>query len=81
MVEKYRAITKLNKPGSPKMRFMTDVSAEQSWTIVTEMEVPSLEAFMSLGENSEVLKEVEAIMMGCNECVDYGRREVYNIEE
>ena len=29
----------------PKMRIMTDFCAEQYWTVVSEMEVPSLDEF------------------------------------
>ena len=82
MIEKYRAMAKLSgKNGMPKMRFMTDVSAERFWTIVSEMEVPSLEAFMNMDPGSEAMKEMEAIMKGYHDLIDHGRREIYKIEE
>ena len=81
MVEKFLAMAKLSeKKGMGKMRIMTDVSAERYWTVVSEMEVPSLEAFMAMGQGSEEMKEFENIMKGYHDLVDYGRREIYTIE-
>ena len=81
MVEKFLAMAKLGeKRGMGKMRVMTDVSAERYWTVVSEMEVPSLEAFMAMGQSSDDAKEFEQIMKGYHDLVDYGRREIYTIE-
>ena len=57
MVDKFLAMSKLGeKMGMPKMKVMTDLSAERYWTIVSEMEVPSLLAFENmmswLGQNA-----------------------------
>ena len=80
-VEKFTAMSKLNeKRKMPKMRVMTDVSAERYWTIVSEMEVESMESFMAMMQNPDDAKEFEAIMKGYHDLVDYGRREIYNIE-
>ncbi len=81
MVEKYLAMAKLGeKKGMGKMRVLTDVSGERFWTIVSEMEVPSLEAFMAMGQGSDEMKEFEAIMKGYHDLVDSGRREIYTTE-
>ena len=81
MVETFVAMSKLGqKTGMPKMRVMTDVSAERYWTVVSEMEVESMEAFMKMMQDTSSAKEMEAIMQGYHDLVDYGRREVYNIE-
>ena len=81
MVEKFVAMSKLGeKSGMPKMRIMTDVSAERYWTVVSEMEVESMEAMMKMMQDTTNAKEFEAIMQGYHDLVDYGRREVYNIE-
>jgi hypothetical protein len=81
MVEKYLAMAKLGEQkGMGKMRVMTDVSAERFWTIVSEMEVQSLEAFMAMGQNSDEMKEFDTIMKGYHDLVDHGRREIYTIE-
>ena len=44
MVQKFLALSKLGQGfGFGQMRVMTDVSAERYWTVVSEMEVESLE--------------------------------------
>ena len=81
MVQKFVAMNKLSdKAGLPKMRVMTDVAAERYWTVVAEMEVESMEAFTKMMQDTSDAKEMEAIMKGYHDLVDYGRREVYNIE-
>lgn len=85
MVEKFTAMAKLNeKLGMPKMRVMTDVCAERYWTIVTEFEVSSLEAFDAMmrgqGQSPEAGKEFEKITQGYHDLVEYGRREIYKLE-
>ncbi len=85
LVEKFTAMNRVSeKLGMPPMRIMTDVSAERYWTLVGEMEVPSLEAFQEMMANpqgsTEELKELEDIMKGYHELVESGRREIYRIE-
>ena len=85
MVDKFKALSKMGeKTGMPKMRIMTDVSAEQYWTVVSEMEAPSLQAFedmMSTAQgNEEDSKAMEEIMKGYHDLVDHGRREIYKLE-
>ena len=53
MVEKFPRSSKLSeKIGMGKMRVMTDVSAERYWTVVSEMEVDSLEKFTEMSRKS-----------------------------
>ena len=70
--------------GMPPMRVMTDFCAERYWTIVAEMEVESLDAFERMmqgsGQDPDAMKELEAVMKGYHDFVEYGRREVYKIE-
>src|SRR3990172_6884999 len=85
MVEKFLAMSKLGvKMGMPRMRVLTDVSAERYWTVVSEMEGPSLKAFEEMcqaqGQNEEDMKEFEKIMQGYHDLVEHGRREIYKIE-
>ena len=85
MVEKFVAMSKINvRMGMPKMRVLTDVSAERYWTVVSEMEVASLaefeKMFADMSQDSPEAKEFEAIMKGYHELLDYGRREIYKIE-
>ena len=81
LVEKFLAMAKYGEQkGWGKMRVMTDVSAERYWTLVAEMEVESLEAFMAMGPGEEDAKEFETVMQGYHDLVDSGRREIYTIE-
>lgn len=86
MVEKFRAMAKLgSKVGMPKMRLMTDFCAERYWTLVAEMEVASMDEFERMmqggGQSAEDMKQLENIMKDYHDLVDYGRREVYKIED
>jgi hypothetical protein len=86
MVEKFQAMSKLGeKVGMPRMRVMTDFCAERYWTVVAEMEVQDLQTFermMSSPQGSdEDMKQFEEIMKGYHDLVDYGKREIYKIEE
>jgi hypothetical protein len=85
MVDKFLAMSKLNeKLGMGKFRVMTDFCAEQYWTIVSEFEVPSMQAFEAMmqgeGQSAEAMKEFENIMKGYHDLVERGRREIYKIE-
>lgn len=85
LVEKFLAMGKLSeKMGMPSMRVMTDFCAEQYWTVVSEMEVPTLQAFEEMMSNpqgsAEDLKKFEEIMKGYHDLVDHGKREIYKLE-
>ena len=87
LVEKFLAMSKLmEKMGMGKMRVLTDFSAERYWTLVSEMEVPSLKALEEMmqgpapGKNEADMKEFERIMQGYHDIVDHGKREIYKIE-
>ena len=85
MVEKFKAMDKMSqKAGMPRMRVMTDFCGERYWTIVAEMEVSSVDEFEKMmqgtGQNAEDMKEMEKLMEGYHDLVDYGRREIYKIE-
>src|SRR5687768_10574707 len=87
LVEKFVKMAALmEKAGQPKMRVMTDFVAERYWTIVSEFEVESLDAFekMMSGQgaqmDAESQKQMEEMMKGYHDVVEYGRREIYKIE-
>jgi hypothetical protein len=85
MVDKFLAMSALNeKAGLGKMRVMTDFSGERYWTIVSEFEVPSMEAFEAMmrgdGMTPEMTKKFEKIMDGYHDLVEWGRREIFKIE-
>jgi hypothetical protein len=67
--------------GFGSMRVMTDVSAERYWTVVTEIEVESLEKYAETTGKSMELKEFQEAMKGYHDLVDHGRREIYAIEK
>jgi len=82
MVKKMLAIAKLSEgKGTGKMKVMTDLSAERFWTVVVEFEAPTMEAFMNMGQSPDEAKQFEEIMKDYHDLVDYGRREIYTIEE
>lgn len=81
MLEKFKALAGISeKLGFGRMRLMTDVSAERYWTVVSEMEVPSLEAYAETSRKSMEMKEFQDIMKGYHDLVDHGRREIYTVE-
>ena len=85
MVEKFVAMSKLNeKAGLGKMRIMTDFCAERYWTIVAEFEVDSVEKFERMmqgeGMDEKTGKEMEKLMQGYHDLVEYGKREIYKLE-
>jgi hypothetical protein len=82
MVQKFLTLAKLGqKIGFGSMRVMTDVSAERYWTVVTEIEVESLEKYAETTRKSMELKEFQDAMKGYHDLVDHGRREIYSIEK
>lgn len=85
MVDKFAAMSKImENSGMGKMRVLTDLSGEQYWTLVAEMEVPTLQAFEDMmsgkGQSEQDLKEFDKIMQGYHDLVERGRREIYKIE-
>jgi hypothetical protein len=86
LVDKFLAMNKLSvKAGMPAMRVLTDFCGERYWTLVAEMEVPSMAEFERMMQGSGMseadMKEFEKIMKDYHDLVDHGRREIYKIEE
>ena len=87
LVEKFVAMSALmEKAGQAKMRVMTDLVAERYWTVVSEFEIESLDAFekMMSGQgarmDADTLKQMGELMKGYHDLVEYGRREIYRLE-
>jgi hypothetical protein len=87
MVEKFVAMSALmEKAGQGRMRVMTDLAGERYWTIVSEFEVESLEAFERMmsgedaGMDADSLKQMDELMKGYHDLVEFGRREIYKLE-
>ena len=81
IVEKMLGLSKMSqKMGVGAMRVMTDVSAERFWTVVSEVEVPSVEQFAEMSRKAMSMPEFQDVMKGYHDLVDGGRREIYMIE-
>jgi hypothetical protein len=81
MVKKFLALAKLTeKRGMGKMRVMTDVSSERYWMIISEMDVPDMDAFKAMQDPGDDAKEFEEIMKDYHDLVESGRREIYTLE-
>ncbi|HET7024386.1 MAG TPA: hypothetical protein VFI39_04205 [Gemmatimonadales bacterium] len=85
LVEIFQAMSKLGqKSGMPPMRILTDMAGERYWTLVAEMEVPSLGEFEKMmsgaGMSAEDGKEMEKIGKGYHDLVESGHREIFKIE-
>jgi hypothetical protein len=86
MVEKCQSMAKLmEKSGQGKLRGMTDFVGERYWTAIMEFEVKDLKAFEDMmagvGMSDADNKEFENVMKGYHDLVEYGRREIYKIEQ
>jgi hypothetical protein len=85
LVEKFKGMSKVGeRMGWSKLRIYTDLSAERFWTCVAEFEVPDLQTFEkmdSMQGSPEDMKELERLMSGYHDLVDYGRREIYKVEQ
>jgi hypothetical protein len=81
MVQKFKKLATLSEQmGFGTMRVMTDVSAERYWTVVSEMEVSSLEEYAESSRKSMEVPEFQEAMKDYHELIDFGRREIYMIE-
>lgn len=86
MVEKSLAMAKLmEKGGQGKLRVLTDFVAERYWTAIMEFEVKDLKAFEDMmagvGMSDADNKEFEKVMAGYHDLIEYGKREIYKIEQ
>jgi hypothetical protein len=57
------------------------MSVERYWTVVSEMEVESLEKYAEMTKKSMESKEFQDAMKDYHELVVEGRREIYTIEK
>ena len=85
LTEKMVAMSKVSeKAGMGKMRIMTDFAGDRYWTLVMEFEVQNLQAFDDMmqgkGMSPEAGKEMDKLMQGYHDLVDWGRREIYKLE-
>lgn len=82
LVEKFRALNKAGQPlGLPSARIMTDLCAERYWTVVTEVDVASLDQHGEMIRKAMENADLRAIMEGYHDMVESGRREIYTLEK
>jgi hypothetical protein len=81
MVQKSLVLARsAKKLGMGPMRVMTDFSAERFWTVVTEIEVESVEKMQEALKKSMEIPEIQEAMKDYHDLVDKGRREIYTLE-
>jgi hypothetical protein len=81
MVQKFLALKKLGtQMGMGQMRVSTDLCAERYWTVVSEVEVESLDKHTEMVRKSMEVKELQEAMQGYHDLIVEGRREIYTIE-
>lgn len=82
MVAKFLALAKLSESmGFGGMRVMTDVSAERYWTVVSEVEVSSLEEFAKKVARVDADQGVPGGHAGLPRSGRRRRREIYQLEQ
>jgi hypothetical protein len=86
MVEKSLAMGKLmEKSGQGRLRVLTDFVGERYWTAIMEFEVKDLKTFEDMmagvGMSEADGREMENVMKGYHDLVEYGKREIYKIEQ
>jgi hypothetical protein len=86
MVEMSLAMAKvMEKAGQGKLRVMTDLVGERYWTAVMEFEVKDLKSFEDVmagkGMSEADNREMENLGKGYHDLIEYGKREIYKIEE
>ena len=83
LVEKFRqmgeVMKKLNLAGR-NPRFLTDVSGDRYWTVISEMEVDALDPFFQMDDKAMAAAGADKIMAGYHDLVESGHREIYKIE-
>jgi len=86
MVEKSLSMAQMmEKLGQGKMRVMTDFVGERYWMAIMEFEVKDMKSFEDMmsgkGMSEADGKAMETIMKGYHDLVEYGKREIYKIEQ
>jgi hypothetical protein len=70
----------LVRMGEKPFRLLTDVSAEQFWTLVIESDYETLDAGPALEARVMGESDAQQAMSGYHDLVVRGRREIYRIE-
>jgi len=81
IVKKFKGINPvMERLGYKPARILTDVSGEQFWTAVFELEAPTLDAFRDMEAAVMAEKDAQDAMAGYHDLVTAGRREIFKLE-
>lgn len=84
MVSRFKDFEKAIKQqggDNSKMRVMTDISGERFWTVISEIEVPSIEQHESMLQKMMSDPGYNKTLGQYHDIVESGRREIYKIED
>jgi len=81
LVSRFRQLSAaLDRAGLPPLRIYTDISGEDYWTVVTEMDIESLDQMADQTRKTMTDPDVARVMEGYHELVASGKREIYRVE-
>ena len=81
MIRKFNAISEaLRETGREPLRLLTDVTGEQFWTLVAEINVERLDDFFAVEQELMAKETLRQVMADYHDLVSDGRREIYRIE-
>jgi hypothetical protein len=81
LVAKFKeASDAMKKLGYPETRIYTDVSAENYWTVVMELELGNLDDFAKMARSTMTDPAISKALSGYHDLVINGRRELYQRE-
>jgi hypothetical protein len=81
MLGKFNTISAtMREMGLESLRMLTDVSGEQFWTLVAEVNVERLDDFFAMEKQLMANETLRQAMADYHDLVESGRREVYRIE-
>lgn len=70
----------MQKMGFKPFRLLTDLSGEQFWTVVAEVETASVNDFLEMETRVMANEDARKGMAGYHELILDGRREIYRVE-
>ena len=81
MVGKFNVISEaLRERGREPLRLLTDVTGEQFWTLVAEINVERLDDFLAMEKDLMANESLRRAMADYHDLVSDGRREIYRVE-
>jgi hypothetical protein len=80
MVNKFKGLSNIAQTlGYGPFRIYTDVSGEQFWTVVSDVEVENIDDFFAMTEKAFAQDGTRELMSGYHDLVKTGRREIYKV--